>query len=144
MVFQGEEIVLGVRGFTYGYDFYAPQASVVFHEYAERSLRRKKVHMFWENNKHAGEGVKSLRRAVSVVGLAHDIDPSTWDHSELDKYGLGTGMLSRVVVGAVRRGGRGVAYSFSSLFADEWVLRYCVCVGFGAQCEMLLSSTSSS
>lgn len=47
MVFQGEEIAIGIRGFTYGYDFYAPRDSVVFHEYAERSNRRKKVHMFW-------------------------------------------------------------------------------------------------
>jgi hypothetical protein len=34
MVFMGEEISIGVRGFTYGYDFYAPKDSVVFHEYA--------------------------------------------------------------------------------------------------------------
>ena len=47
MVFQGEEIAIGIRGFTHGYDFYAPRESVVFHEYAERSNRRKKVHMFW-------------------------------------------------------------------------------------------------
>ena len=47
MVFQGEEIAIGIRGFTYGYDFYAPKDSVVFHEYAVNSNRRKKVHMFW-------------------------------------------------------------------------------------------------
>jgi len=47
MVFQGEEIAIGIRGFTYGYDFYAPRDSVVFHEYAERSSRRKKIPMFW-------------------------------------------------------------------------------------------------
>lgn len=48
MVFQGEEIGIGIRGFTYGYDFYAPRDSVVFHEYAVKSQRRKKVHMYWE------------------------------------------------------------------------------------------------
>ena len=47
MVFQGEEIAIGIRGFTYGYDYYAPRDSVVFHEYAERSSRRKKIPMFW-------------------------------------------------------------------------------------------------
>jgi hypothetical protein len=47
MVFQGEEIAIGIRGFTYGYDFYAPRDSVVFHEYAVKSKRRHKVHMFW-------------------------------------------------------------------------------------------------
>jgi hypothetical protein len=47
MRIQGEEIAIGIRGFTHGYDFYAPKDSVVFHEYASRSNRRKKVHMFW-------------------------------------------------------------------------------------------------
>jgi len=44
---QGEEIAIGIRGFTHGYDFYAPRDSIVFHEYASKSNRRKKVHMFW-------------------------------------------------------------------------------------------------
>jgi hypothetical protein len=117
MVFQGEEIAIGIRGFTYGYDFYAPRDSVVFHEYAERSQRRKKIPMFWfvyslgqffaflpythprshpplallrENSvAHRGEGQKSLRRGTAVIGMAPDLDPTTWDHSELEKYGLG-------------------------------------------------------
>lgn len=90
MVFQGEEIAIGIRGFTYGYDFYAPRDSVVFHEYAVKSKRRSKIHMFWENGgKHQGEAEKSLRRATAVIGMAPDIDPSTWDHSEIEKYGLG-------------------------------------------------------
>jgi hypothetical protein len=125
MVFQGEEIAIGIRGFTYGYDYYAPRDSVVFHEYAERSSRRKKIPMFWfvpflpcplliaassrkseraahsptshpapdphrENSvAHRGEGQKSLRRGTAVIGMAPDLDPSTWDHSELEKYGLG-------------------------------------------------------
>ena len=45
--------------------------------------------MFWENKGHRGEGQRSLRRATSVIGMAPDVDPSTWDHSEIDKYGLG-------------------------------------------------------
>jgi hypothetical protein len=89
MVFQGEEIAIGLRAFTHGYDFYAPRDSVVFHEYAERSARRKKIHMFWENTGHRGEGQRSLKRATSIIGMAPDVDPSAWDHSEIDKYGLG-------------------------------------------------------
>ncbi len=91
MVFQGEEIAIGIRGFTHGYDFYAPRDSVVFHEYAERSKRRKKIHMFWENSAtHKGEGQRSLKRSMVVVGMARGhIDPNTWDHSEIDKYGIG-------------------------------------------------------
>ena len=90
MVFQGEEISIGVRGFTFGYDFYAPRDSVVFHEYAERSTRRKKIPMFWENQaSHRGAGIKALKRSMSLIGMAPDIDPSEWDHSEEQKYGIG-------------------------------------------------------
>lgn len=35
-------------------------------------------------------GQKSLKRATSVIGMAPDIDPASWDHSEIDRYGLGT------------------------------------------------------
>ena len=88
----GEEIAIGIRGFTYGYDFYAPKDSVVFHEYAEKSNRRKKIHMFWENSeKHKGEGQKSLKRSMAIIGMAPDLDPSTWDHAEMNRYGLGRG-----------------------------------------------------
>eukprot|EP01036_Dinobryon_divergens_P045489 gene45489-60782_t len=91
MVFQGEEISIGIRGFTYGYDFYAPRDSVVFHEYAEKSDRRKKVPMFWENSqKHRGEAKKSLARSMSIIRMSPDIDPSAWDHREEKKYGIGT------------------------------------------------------
>jgi hypothetical protein len=117
MVFQGEEIAIGIRGFTFGYDFYAPRESVVFHEYAERSSRRKKIHMFWyvlrlvphghllyieifltsyhnlllyrENSAHAGEGQRSIKRGTAIIGMAPDLDPNSWDHSEMDKYGIG-------------------------------------------------------
>lgn len=89
MVFQGEEIAIGIRGFTYGYDFYAPRDSVVFHEYAVKSSRRKKVHMFWENSKYAGQGQKSLKRATAIIGMAPDLPPDSWDHSEETRYGIG-------------------------------------------------------
>ncbi|CAM9091058.1 unnamed protein product, partial [Ectocarpus fasciculatus] len=91
MVFQGEEIGIGIRGFTHGYDFYAPRDSVVFHEYAVKSTRRKKVHMYWENsNRHVGEAKKSLARGMSIVKMAPDIADREWDHSEMDRYGVGT------------------------------------------------------
>ena len=49
MVFMGEEISIGVRAWTHGYDMYAPQASVLFHEYAQKSSRRRHVPKFWES-----------------------------------------------------------------------------------------------
>ena len=42
-----------------------------------------------ENTGHAGMGQNSLKRGTAVIGMAPDLDPSVWDHSELDRYGLG-------------------------------------------------------
>ena len=89
---KGEEIAIGIRGFTHGYDFYAPRDSVVFHEYADHSARRSKIHLFWENSeKHKGEARKSLARAMTVIKMSPDIDDKAYDHTDLDRYGLGTG-----------------------------------------------------
>lgn len=51
MIFQGEEMSIGIRGFTVGYDFYAPERSVCFHHYAvgRNAQARSKVKHFWEN-----------------------------------------------------------------------------------------------
>jgi [Skp1-protein]-hydroxyproline N-acetylglucosaminyltransferase len=51
MIFQGEEMSIGIRGFTIGYDFYAPERSVCFHHYAvgKNAGVRNKVKHFWEN-----------------------------------------------------------------------------------------------
>jgi hypothetical protein len=57
MIFQGEEMSIGIRGFTVGYDFYAPERSVCFHHYAHgnKTPGRNKVKHFWENsNQYAG------------------------------------------------------------------------------------------
>ena len=40
MIFQGEEMSIGIRGFTIGYDFYAPERSVCFHHYAGGKNKR--------------------------------------------------------------------------------------------------------
>ena len=51
MIFQGEEMSVGIRGFTVGYDYYAPERSVCFHHYAtgKNAQIRNKVHHFWDN-----------------------------------------------------------------------------------------------
>ena len=60
MVFMGEEISIGIRGWTHGYDMYAPQASVLFHEYAQMSSRRRNVPKFWESGSaRRGDGIRS-------------------------------------------------------------------------------------
>ena len=90
--FQGEEMSIGIRGFTIGYDYYAPERSVCFHHYAvgKNAKVRNKVHHFWENtNKYAGMGKKAMQRLLGVVHMNPEIDASEWDHTEEDIYGLG-------------------------------------------------------
>ena len=90
--YRGEQMSIGIRGFTIGYDFYAPERSVCFHHYAEgkNAVKRNKVPHYWENtSQYAGAGVKAMYRLLGVVHMNPEIDPSQWDHTEEDKYGLG-------------------------------------------------------
>jgi hypothetical protein len=92
MIFQGEEMSIGIRGFTIGYDYYAPERSVCFHHYAvgDNAKIRNKVHHFWENdNKYAGTGKKAMKRLLGIVHMNPEVDPKTWNHAELDMYGVG-------------------------------------------------------
>jgi hypothetical protein len=56
MIFQGEEISMGIRGFTVGYDYYAPDRSVCFHHYkgGKNTEARAKVSKYTENRAFAG------------------------------------------------------------------------------------------
>lgn len=45
---------------------YAPHTSVIFHEYAVNSERRRGVHSFWENP-HSGNVDAAMRRMVALV-----------------------------------------------------------------------------
>mmetsp|Transcript_1683 Transcript_1683/g.2416 ORF Transcript_1683/g.2416 Transcript_1683/m.2416 type:complete len:896 (-) Transcript_1683:65-2752(-) len=72
MIFQGEEISIGIRGFTYGYDFYAPQRSVLYHYYNSdpNTKKRKKVASFWENgNLYKGVESASKARLAGVLNM---------------------------------------------------------------------------
>jgi len=92
MIFQGEEMSIGIRGFTAGYDFYAPERSVCFHHYAtgKNAKVRNKVKHFWENgNRYAGTGKKAMKRLLGIVHMNPEVDPSEWDHVDIDRYGLG-------------------------------------------------------
>lgn len=92
MIFQGEEMSIGIRGFTVGYDYYAPERSVCFHHYAvgNNARVRNKVHHFWENdNKYAGTGKKAMARLLGIVHMNPEIPKTEWIHTEEDTYGLG-------------------------------------------------------
>jgi hypothetical protein len=91
MVFQGEEISIGLRGFTYGYDYYAPERSVSFHMYAikDNQAKRKKVPLFWENSAiYTGTGVTAMKRLNTIIQMA-DYPTDQWETRDIHKYGLG-------------------------------------------------------
>ena len=88
MVFQGEEISMGLRGFTYGYDYYTAERSVCFHMYAikENAGKRHKVKLFWENApRYGGAEMKAMKRLNGIIGMTTD----PYDTTDQDKYGLG-------------------------------------------------------
>jgi len=85
LIFQGEEMSIGVRGFTIGYDFYAPEKGVCFHHY-----ERKGVPKFFAHNRvFAGAGIQSMSRMLAIVHMNPGLDPSKWDHTDEEKYGIG-------------------------------------------------------
>jgi len=90
MIFQGEEISMGLRGFSYGYDYYAAERSVCFHMYAirENKEKRQKVKLFWENQRlYRGAELQAMKRLNGIIGMATSND--TYDHTDEYKYGLG-------------------------------------------------------
>jgi hypothetical protein len=90
MVFQGEEIFQGLRGFTYGYDYYTAEISVAFHMYAikENKEKRKKIKLFWENaNLYPGSNVKAMKRLNGIIGMGEPGDE--YFKKDEDEYGLG-------------------------------------------------------
>jgi hypothetical protein len=71
MIFQGEESSIGIRAFTYGYDMYAPEKSVLYHYYnhdsddeTDNSKKKEpeKVPLFWEHADNY-KGVESASKA---------------------------------------------------------------------------------
>mmetsp|Transcript_19571 Transcript_19571/g.24194 ORF Transcript_19571/g.24194 Transcript_19571/m.24194 type:complete len:302 (-) Transcript_19571:127-1032(-) len=94
MIFQGEEISIGMRGFTYGYDYYTPEKAICFHWYAHGNHieKRKKVRLFWEHSDlYRGTGRRSMFRSNGIIKMnPPSVKPDEWDHTEEHKYGLGT------------------------------------------------------
>ena len=92
MVFMGEEISIGLRGFTYGYDYYTPQFSKCFHYYAARdgTGKRSSVKLFWENQKRfKGVERRSMTRLNGILQMTPEAKESEWLNIESKKYGLG-------------------------------------------------------
>ena len=89
LVFQGEEISMTVRGFTYGYDFFAPVRNVAFHMYAIRGNQeqRLKVKTFIENETiFPGAKEKAYHRLNGIIRLSK---AAPFYDKEQSSYGLG-------------------------------------------------------
>lgn len=88
--FSTEEIVMTVRAYTHGYDFFHPNYPVLWHYYEKPSPA------VWDDltdemkeagriAKTAGERMSSsLSRALALLGLSADADPPS-----VERYGLG-------------------------------------------------------
>jgi hypothetical protein len=91
LVFQGEEILQTMRGFTHGYDFYAPVRNVAFHLYAagENTEARSNIHTFDENEIFF-PGVKKVSY-LRLIGISGTTNPPPADYfdKEENRYGLG-------------------------------------------------------
>ena len=128
MVFMGEEITIGVRAWTHGYDKYAPQASVLFHEYAQKSSRRRHVPKFWESKgARRANGQKSLRRLTSLIKMAPPDMPDDWDRTKAQAMALArqTGRSLQA-----RAGRRVVAVGRSCQFVDSGACTGCYTTPF--------------
>jgi [Skp1-protein]-hydroxyproline N-acetylglucosaminyltransferase len=91
MLFQGEEADIAIRGFTFGYDFYAPELSVAFHIFAIKgNIARRERHKYWENEiLYTGALEKSLARLNGIiVGTAGELKTDFF-HEDVEKYGVG-------------------------------------------------------
>ena len=83
-IFQGEEISIGLRGFSYGYDYYSPEKAACYHYY-----HRKNIPLFWENSStYRGSGIYGMNRLNSIIHMASH-PTNKWVHTDEIKYGLG-------------------------------------------------------
>lgn len=95
MIFQGEEMNIGVRAFTYGYDFYAMQTQVCFHYYANSPMgaKRKKVPLFFDKAQRHGPNVetKAMERLNMIIRArpTHSYNKNGIYLKEIRQYGLG-------------------------------------------------------
>jgi len=100
LVFMGEEASIGIRGFTYGYDYYAPERNILYHYYErpENPNNKResdvKVPKYWDApNYDDTVEMRAMVRLNDIIHMSpprrHPIRDSYWSHVEELKYGLG-------------------------------------------------------
>eukprot|EP01083_Nonionella_stella_P133973 407522_1 len=93
-LFDGEEISMGVRMWTSGYDIYVPDRDIVYHIYSMKLRKGESRHLFWELGPKERHRKYAEYRILHVLKLFDKYVPHLTTHSidlrEIDKYGLGT------------------------------------------------------
>jgi [Skp1-protein]-hydroxyproline N-acetylglucosaminyltransferase len=103
---EDEEISMAIRGFSNGYDYYAPMHNVCFNgqasaaadaltqqsqgEHGEENVfaAKQEVHSFKEHaDKYKGKYAASIMRLLALVDMG--ADGEEWDRTEEEKYGTG-------------------------------------------------------
>jgi hypothetical protein len=84
LYFHGEEISLAVRFWTHGWDLYAPDRCIMYHDYTVDRGRPRN----WEDRRDwVRLNMRSFARLRELFGLEHSRDPAVL--RDLDRYGLG-------------------------------------------------------
>jgi glycosyltransferase involved in cell wall biosynthesis len=80
--FHGEEISVGVRAFTHGYDLFHPHKTLIWHEYTRKDRVKS-----WDDDKEWG---KKNEFAHSKNRKLFSMDGEVYNPEEFGKYGFGT------------------------------------------------------
>ncbi len=80
--FHGEEISIGVRAFTWGYDLFHPHKTIVWHEYTRKGRTKQ-----WDDDSTWGkrneESHKRNRKLFEMDGEIKDIDFGIYDFGKI-------------------------------------------------------------
>jgi hypothetical protein len=79
--FHGEEISVGVRAYTHGYDLFHPHKVVIWHEYTRKGRTKQ-----WDDDKTWGE---KNSRAHSKNRRLFSMDGEVYDENEFGEFGFG-------------------------------------------------------
>ncbi len=96
-LFDGEEISMGVRLWTHGWDMFVPDRDIVYHIYSMKMEKgSEKRHLFWELSIKDKYRKYAEFRILKLLKLFEMYVPNLTQYSidlrEFDKYALGTGI----------------------------------------------------
>lgn len=94
-VFDGEEVLMGSRCWTHGYDFYVPDRDIIYHIYSPAGVKRP---VFWQSKEWNAAASRAQReseyRINYILGLHKKYTPtvplSRVDTRDIEQYGIGS------------------------------------------------------